>query len=105
MTTPVTAKNRLLIFDAHLDLAWNAIDWNRDLRLPVAKIRQMEIDAELQLMCARAVAERVRFFELIRLLKLRQKVWRAQPSQTSSSRRLWNTTACVDRKPRQATAV
>src|SRR5438067_9288952 len=32
----------MLVFDAHLDLAWNAIDWNRDLRLPVAQIRQAE---------------------------------------------------------------
>src|SRR6516165_1662723 len=32
----------MLIFDAHLDLAWNAIDWNRDLRLPVADIRRVE---------------------------------------------------------------
>lgn len=32
----------MLIFDAHLDLAWNAIDWNRDLELPVAAIRQRE---------------------------------------------------------------
>jgi membrane dipeptidase len=32
----------MLIFDAHLDLAWNAIDWNRDLRLPVADIRRSE---------------------------------------------------------------
>jgi membrane dipeptidase len=31
-----------LIFDAHLDLAWNAIDWNRDLKLPVADIRRHE---------------------------------------------------------------
>jgi membrane dipeptidase len=37
----------MIIFDAHLDLAWNAIDWNRDLRLPVARIRQMESDAGL----------------------------------------------------------
>jgi membrane dipeptidase len=37
----------MIIFDAHLDLAWNAIDWNRDLRLPVAKIRQIEKDAGL----------------------------------------------------------
>src|SRR5262245_24081939 len=35
----------MIIFDAHLDLAWNAIDWNRDLRLPVGKIRQLENDA------------------------------------------------------------
>ena len=27
----------MLIFDAHLDLAWNALDWNRDLRLPVSR--------------------------------------------------------------------
>src|SRR5256714_14523437 len=32
----------MLIFDAHLDLAWNAIDWNRDLRLPAAEIRRRE---------------------------------------------------------------
>jgi membrane dipeptidase len=32
----------MLIFDAHLDLAWNAIDWNRDLRLPAEEIRRQE---------------------------------------------------------------
>jgi membrane dipeptidase len=32
----------MIAFDAHLDLAWNAIDWNRDLRLPVKEIRQQE---------------------------------------------------------------
>lgn len=31
-----------LIFDAHLDMAWNAVEWNRDLMLPVAKIREFE---------------------------------------------------------------
>lgn len=31
-----------LIFDAHLDLAWNALEWNRDLMKPVAEIRQFE---------------------------------------------------------------
>jgi membrane dipeptidase len=37
----------MLIFDAHLDLAWNAIDWNRDLLLPVAEIRRREREAGL----------------------------------------------------------
>jgi len=32
----------MILFDAHLDLAWNAIDWNRDLRLAVAEIRRRE---------------------------------------------------------------
>jgi len=32
----------MILFDAHLDLAWNAIDWNRDLCLPVSQIRQSE---------------------------------------------------------------
>jgi membrane dipeptidase len=31
-----------MFFDAHLDLAWNAIDWNRDLTLPVHRIREIE---------------------------------------------------------------
>jgi membrane dipeptidase len=36
-----------LIFDAHLDLAWNAIDWNRDLRKSVAEIRRREAEQGL----------------------------------------------------------
>lgn len=32
----------MLVFDAHLDMAWNALEWNRDLMLPVAKIREFE---------------------------------------------------------------
>lgn len=32
----------MLIFDAHLDLSLNALEFNRDLRLPVATIRQGE---------------------------------------------------------------
>jgi membrane dipeptidase len=34
----------VIVFDAHLDLAWNAIDWNRDLRLPVEEIRRRELE-------------------------------------------------------------
>ncbi|HEV8287365.1 MAG TPA: membrane dipeptidase [Chitinophagaceae bacterium] len=33
----------MFIIDAHLDLAMNAMEWNRDLRLPLEKIRQREI--------------------------------------------------------------
>jgi len=32
----------MLIFDAHLDLGLNAIDWNRDLRMAVSEIRAQE---------------------------------------------------------------
>ena len=32
----------MLIFDAHLDLSMNALEWNRDLTLPVAEIRRRE---------------------------------------------------------------
>jgi membrane dipeptidase len=31
-----------LIFDAHLDLAWNALEWNRNLEQTVAEIREFE---------------------------------------------------------------
>jgi membrane dipeptidase len=37
----------MLIFDAHLDLAWNAVEWNRDLLLPVADIRRRECELGL----------------------------------------------------------
>jgi membrane dipeptidase len=30
------------IFDAHLDLSMNAMEWNRDLRLPVHELRSQE---------------------------------------------------------------
>jgi membrane dipeptidase len=36
-----------LLFDAHLDLAWNAIDWNRDLLQPCSVIRQRERDQNI----------------------------------------------------------
>lgn len=32
----------MFIFDAHLDLSMNAMEWNRDLRLPVPAIRETE---------------------------------------------------------------
>jgi membrane dipeptidase len=32
----------MLIFDSHLDMAWNALEYNRNLELPVAKIREFE---------------------------------------------------------------
>lgn len=39
--TPVETAD-LLIVDAHLDLAMNALEWNRDLTRPVAEIRRRE---------------------------------------------------------------
>ncbi len=33
----------MLIFDAHLDLSMNAMEWNRDLRLPLVEIRRREL--------------------------------------------------------------
>ena len=33
----------MFIFDAHLDLAMNAMEWNRDLTLPVSDIRKSEM--------------------------------------------------------------
>ena len=32
----------MLIFDAHLDLAMNALEWNRDLSRPIEEIRRRE---------------------------------------------------------------
>lgn len=32
----------MFLFDAHLDMAWNALEWNRDLMLPAMKIREFE---------------------------------------------------------------
>ena len=32
----------MLIFDAHLDLGLNAVDWNRDLRMTVDEIRSAD---------------------------------------------------------------
>jgi membrane dipeptidase len=35
--------NKPLIIDAHLDLAMNAIEWNRDLTRPLDEIRLQEM--------------------------------------------------------------
>lgn len=34
----------MFVIDAHLDLAMNALNWNRDLRLPVPEMRRLEAD-------------------------------------------------------------
>jgi len=34
----------MILIDAHLDLAWNALNWNRDLTQPVSEIRRLEAD-------------------------------------------------------------
>jgi len=33
----------MMVFDWHLDLSWNALEWDRDLTLPVAEIRRREV--------------------------------------------------------------
>jgi membrane dipeptidase len=35
----------MLTFDWHLDLAWNALEWNRDITKSVADVRRREIEA------------------------------------------------------------
>lgn len=40
--TSESKDNKVLIVDGHLDLSMNAIDWNRDLRMPVSEIRKLE---------------------------------------------------------------
>jgi membrane dipeptidase len=37
----------VLIFDAHLDIAFNAVDWNRDLRMDIAEIRGLESNLKM----------------------------------------------------------
>ena len=32
----------MLLFDGHLDLSMNALEWNRDLTLPLADVRRRE---------------------------------------------------------------
>jgi membrane dipeptidase len=36
----------MLIIDGHLDLAWNALNWNRDITLPIADIRREEAGSQ-----------------------------------------------------------
>ena len=32
----------MIVVDSHLDLAWNALNWNRDLTLPLEEIQGAE---------------------------------------------------------------
>lgn len=32
----------MIVIDAHLDLAWNALSWNRDLTLDIQEMRKAE---------------------------------------------------------------
>lgn len=42
----MSAPGEILLFDAHLDLALNALEWNRDLTRPIAEIRSRETGLE-----------------------------------------------------------
>jgi len=44
-----------LIFDAHLDLSMNALEWNRDFRLPLIEIRRRELGLQDRLDRTRGV--------------------------------------------------
>ena len=44
VTKPLLEGSGMLVFDAHLDVAWNAITWNRDQSQPVAELRRREAD-------------------------------------------------------------
>jgi membrane dipeptidase len=46
----------MVIFDGHLDLAWNALSWNRDLDQTVANIRQSEANTSGKARGANTVA-------------------------------------------------
>src|SRR5579884_1349204 len=37
-------ENGMIIVDSHLDLAWNALNWNRDLTQPIEAIRRAEAE-------------------------------------------------------------
>ncbi|MCA9212751.1 MAG: dipeptidase [Planctomycetales bacterium] len=37
---------RRIIIDSHLDLAWNAITWKRDLQLPLAEMNEIDAQSE-----------------------------------------------------------
>ena len=39
------------VIDFHLDLAWNALNWNRDLTLTAREIRRMESGMEEEYRC------------------------------------------------------
>src|SRR5580692_2350876 len=43
---PDPDEDRMVIIDAHLDLAWNALGWNRDLDQTVAEIHLSEAGME-----------------------------------------------------------
>ena len=46
--------NRRIIVDSHLDLAWNALTWKRDLRLPLEEMNRIDADADGRLGRGRA---------------------------------------------------
>jgi len=46
----------MLIFDAHLDMAWNALDFNRDLMMPIHERREFEAGKDVEYLGASTVS-------------------------------------------------
>jgi hypothetical protein len=59
MPEPQEARS-MLVVDAHLDLAMNAVMWNRDLARSAHGIRRIEREEGLSRRLARCVGERYR---------------------------------------------
>src|SRR5215468_6430509 len=66
---------------------------------------KVKIHSELELVSSAGQTERVRFLELICLLKLRQKIRRSQTAEASARCRLRNAASAVDGETRKTTAV
>src|SRR5262245_18583526 len=66
---------------------------------------KVKIHAELGLVCSARQAERVRFLELICLLKLAQKIRRSQTAEASARCGLRNAATAINGKTRKTAAV
>jgi membrane dipeptidase len=54
--SPIVQGEKMLVIDSHLDLSWNALNWNRDLTLTVPEIRTLEAGMNEKSRAANTVA-------------------------------------------------
>src|SRR5215831_3234838 len=66
---------------------------------------KVKIHSELELVCSAGQTERVRFLELICLLKLRQKIRGSQAAEASARCRLRNAATAINGKTRKTAAI
>src|SRR5215471_3098895 len=101
---PRNAQGRIRQVSRESTVETPASAQSRNIEIDVSH-QKVKVRSELELVSSAGQTERVRFLELVCLLKLRQKIQESQTAETSARCRLRNAATAINGKTRKTAAV